>query len=86
MTNLKIVQDFYEGSSQHRLRNTETGETTHWAPYQCFTYLDGAVGCTAYWSNKEGIFTPEEFMKLCAVGKANTCYTGHPDQLPPIKD
>jgi hypothetical protein len=68
----KIVQEFNEESSEHRLRNTETGDVTYWAHYTFFTYLDGVVGYTTYWATKEGTCTPEEFMELAAVRKVST--------------
>lgn len=62
-----IVQDWQKGSGFHRLRNTETGKVTHWAPYQCITLLDGVVGHTAFYGTKEGTCTPEEFCNLIAT-------------------
>ena len=59
---------FKEGSSFHRLVDEETGEVTAWASYRCFTYLNGYVGYTAYYSgNAEGVCTAEDFCKMVGV-------------------
>lgn len=64
--------EFQEGSSRHRLVNEETGEVTAWASYLSFTYLNGHVGYTAYFSgDAEGICTAAEFCKMAGVGKLN---------------
>ena len=62
---------FQEGSSRHRLFDEETGEVTAWADYRSFTYLNGYVGYTAYFSIKEGVCTADEFCKMIGVGKIN---------------
>lgn len=63
----EVIQEFTPAGA-HRLRNTRTGECTRYASYQEFTYLDGVVGWTAYYGVSEGLGTPEDFMKLTAVG------------------
>ena len=62
---------FKEGSGFHRLVDEETGEVTHWAPYSCFTYLNGYVGCTAFFGTegRDGVCTADEFCKMAGVGK-----------------
>ena len=62
---------FKEGSSFHRLVDEETGEVTAWASYRSFTYLNGYVGYTAYFSIEEGVCTADEFCKMIGVGKIN---------------
>jgi len=63
---------FQEGSSFHRLIDEETGEVTAWASYRSFTYLNGYVGYTGYYSGDvEGVCTAEEFCKMAGVGKLN---------------
>ena len=61
---------FQEGSSHHRLFDEETGEVTAWASYRSFTYLNGYVGYTAYFSIEEGVCTADEFCKMAGVGKS----------------
>lgn len=61
---------FMEGYSFHRLVDDETGEVTSWTSYCSFTYLNGHVGYTAYYSGDvEGVCTAEEFCKMVGVGK-----------------
>ena len=62
--------EFLEGTSFHRLVDEKTGEVTHWAVYRSFTYLNGYVGHTAYYSGEtEGVCTAEEFCKMAGTGK-----------------
>ena len=63
--------EFQEDSGRHRLVNEETGEVTAWADYRSFTYLNGYVGFTAYFSVEEGVCTADEFCKMIGVGKIN---------------
>ena len=64
--------EFLEGTSFHRLVDEETGEVTHWAPYRFFTYLNGHVGYTAYYSGEiDGVSTADEFCKMAGTGKLN---------------
>ena len=62
--------EFKDGSSLHRLVDEETGEVTAWADYTNFTYLNGHVGYTAYYSwETDGTCTANEFCKMEGVGK-----------------
>ena len=63
--------EFQEGSGCHRLVDEETGEVAAWADYFNFTYLNGHVGFTAYFSIKAGVCTTDEFCKMIGVGKIN---------------
>ena len=64
--------ELQEDSGRHRLFDEETGEVTAWADYRSFTYLNGYVGFTAYYSgNAEGVCTADEFCKMIGVGKIN---------------
>lgn len=69
-TSPEIVQDWSNGQTRHRLRNTKTGDTTEWAPYNDWTYLDGMVGYTAYFFSKEGVMPAAEFSERLAIKKA----------------
>jgi hypothetical protein len=66
---MAIIQEFNTEQDQHRLKDTETGEVTRWAPYTCFTYLNGMVGYTAYYGIKEVVVTADEFCKDNGIGK-----------------
>ena len=64
--------EFKEGSSFHRLVDEETGEVTDWASYRSFTYLNGYVGYTIYYSCEiDGVSTADEFCKMEGTGKIN---------------
>ena len=64
--------EFKEDYSFYRLVDEETGEVTDWADYDSFTYLNGRVGYTAYYSGEtEGVCTAEEFCKMAGTGKIN---------------
>ena len=61
---------FQEGSSFHRLVDEETGEVTDWVSYISFTYLNGHVGYTAYYSGEtDGVCPADEFCKMAGIGK-----------------
>ena len=63
--------EFLEGTSFHRLVDEETGEVTAWAGYRSFTYLNGYVGYTAYYSGEtEGVCTADEFCKMARMAAA----------------
>jgi len=66
---MAIKQEFLDSEHElvHRLRCTETGRCTAWAPYTGYTYMDGMVGITAYYADKERILTAHEFFQLTAV-------------------
>ena len=50
-------------SGNHRLIDGE--QTTKWAGYRQFTYLNGMVGVTDYFAGVgEKILTPEEFAQV----------------------
>ena len=62
--------EFKEGTSFHRLVDEETGEVTQWAAYRRFTYLNGHVGYTTYYSGETGgVCAADEFCKMTGIGK-----------------
>jgi hypothetical protein len=65
--------EFLEGTSFHRLVDEKTGEVTHLASYRSFTYLNGYVGYTSYYSGETegrgGVCTADEFCKMAGTGK-----------------
>lgn len=61
----KPVQEWVEGNSMHRLVSGE--QTTEWASYSSWTYLNGYVGFTAYYGITEGVMTADEFCKMTGV-------------------
>ena len=61
----KPVQEFDEYGN-HRL--VKGAEATEFAHYMAFTYLDGYVGVTDYYTGTgECVLTPEEFCALAGV-------------------
>ena len=61
----KPVQEFDEYGN-HRL--VKGAEATKFAHYMAFTYLDGYVGVTDYYTGTgECVLTPEEFCALAGV-------------------
>ena len=62
--------EFQEGTSFHRLVDEKTGEVTDWADYTSFTYLNGHVGYTLYYSGEtDGVCPADEFCKMAGIGK-----------------
>ena len=56
----ELRQEF-DDRGNHRLIGPN-GETTRWASYRSFTYLNGHVGVTDYYTGEgEKILTPDEF-------------------------
>lgn len=56
---------------QHRLVCGE--QATKWAPYTEFTYLDGYVGVTDYYTGTgECVLTADEFCARVGVGRSAT--------------
>ena len=68
---MAIKQEF-DAYGNHRLVNDETGAVTRWAPHTGFTYLDGMVGTTDYYTGDGGpmVLTPTEFVEIAASGEA----------------
>lgn len=62
-----VIQEWSEDKCHHRLRNTETGRATAWAPYRAWTCLDGMVGYTAFFFPEEGVMPAAEFAEKQAV-------------------
>jgi hypothetical protein len=62
-----FIQEF-DDHGNHRLIHKESGQTTHWAGYKSTCYLQGYVGYTGYYMDKEGVLPAEEFMKNTSVG------------------
>lgn len=61
-----MAQEFDGGS--HRLA-AKDGRKTQWAPYSQFTYLDGWVGVTHYFTGEgEMILRAEEFCAKVGMG------------------
>lgn len=69
-----IQQEFEKDTSRHRLVNKKTGKSTPWTAYTLYAYLDGYVGYTAYFGTKEGVSTPDEFIKM-TTGEDETAPT-----------
>lgn len=65
MTKAKPKQEF-DGHGRHRLV-ADDGRKTIWAPYQGIAYLDGWVGCSAYYLTKEAVVTPDKFCEETAA-------------------
>ena len=58
----------FDDHGNHRLINT-AGQTTRWADYSTFTYLDGWIGVTDYYTGTgERVISPLEFCHLAGVG------------------
>lgn len=66
---MTVIQEVIntEKEFKHRLKNTATGEITAWAEYTIFTYLDGFVGFTAYYSHNERVLSADEFCKMVGI-------------------
>lgn len=64
---MAILQKWSEGEDRHWLVDTETGEESGKAMYQQFTYLNGFVGFTAYWAEKEGVLPADQFCAMVGV-------------------
>lgn len=60
-------QEFNE-KGHHKLINTVTGKATGYTLYTGTTYLDGFVGFSGYYMDKEGILSADEFCKRISVG------------------
>lgn len=60
----KPVQHFDE-LGRHCLE--ANGEKTVYVSYCGIVYLNGWVGCTSFYAPKEGVYTPEEFVKMMAA-------------------
>lgn len=43
------------------------GNASAWAHYTSTVYFDGLVGCTGYYMAKEGVYSPDEFLRGWAV-------------------
>lgn len=71
---MPIVQEFDDSPRgfSHRLRDTDTGETTNWTGYRGVAYLNGYVGHTAYYGAFEGTCTPDEFVQMMASAVKQT--------------
>lgn len=68
MVEKTLLEQVFDDNGNHILRNKQTGAAVR-APYTSWTYLDGWVGCTDYFTGTgEAIMTPEEF---CKIGAAN---------------
>ena len=67
--NKSDMKQEFDDYGNHSLVNTKTGKrSSQKASYQAFTYLDGFVGCTDYYTGTgEAIMTPEEFCKMVGV-------------------
>ena len=63
-----VAQIFYDFGN-HRLVH-EDGRKTRLASYTQFTYLDGWVGCTDYYTGTGGaIMSAEDFCKIAGVSE-----------------
>ena len=62
-----VKQEFHpSGSGRHRLVEGEV--VTPWAVYIEFTFLNGMVGVTAFYGDKERVMTAVEFCEQQGVG------------------
>lgn len=55
------TQEWTVDREQHRLVCSD-GRVTGWSGYQGTTYMDGYVGCTAFFFQKEGVYSSDEFL------------------------
>ena len=60
----KPIQEF-DANGRHRLVLGE--KATEWAASRQFTYLNGYVGVTAYYTGTEGVLTAKEFCARAGV-------------------
>lgn len=61
-----VRQEWDDGNARHRLV-ADDGTATPWTGYTSFCYLNGFVGCTAYYLAKEAVLTPDEFCRQVGV-------------------
>lgn len=54
--------EFHDSRDRHRIVCSD-GRKTEWVGYRCYTYMDGRVGCSAYYMGKEGIYSADEFLR-----------------------
>ena len=62
------LRQVFDEKGRHYLINTETGAKTRFASYINWTYLDGFVGVTDFFTGEgEKILTPHEFCHMAGV-------------------
>lgn len=55
------TQEWTVDREQHRLVCSD-GRVTDWSGHQGTTYMDGYVGCTTFFFQKEGVYSSDEFL------------------------